>query len=86
MESGGECGGDSVGSRSYGEKSSKKSSEKVPVRKKMLKIKNKAGRQGSSGGVAGVGGGKRRSVDQLRAETRQVGLLQVFFVIFACIG
>ena len=50
---------------------------------KMLKIKNKAGRQGSSGGVAGVGGGKRRSVDRVCAETRQVGWLQVSSSIFA---
>jgi hypothetical protein len=50
---------------------------------KMLKIKNKAGRQGSSGGVAGVGGGKRRSVDQVCAETRQVGWLQVSLCVFA---
>ena len=50
---------------------------------KMPKIKDKAGRQGSSGGVAGMGVGKRRSVDQVCAETRQVGWLQVSLCVFA---
>jgi hypothetical protein len=50
---------------------------------KMLKIKNQAGRQLNSGGVTGVGGGKRRSVNQVCAETRQVGWLHVSLCVFA---